>query len=58
MEPLRSLRPEELLEIDEKDIRPLELGDFEQALKVVKPSVKAADLEEYAKWNEEYGSEK
>ena len=56
MEPLRSLKPWELLEIAENEIRGVNLGDFRKALKVVKASVKGSDLEEYAKWNKEYGS--
>ena len=57
MEPLRSLKPEELLQVGEDEIRGVNIEDFRKALNVVKPSVKQSDLEEYDKWNREYGSE-
>ena len=38
------------------NIRPLKLGDFEEALKNVRASVNQKDLQHFMDWNDNYGS--
>ena len=40
MEPIRGLTEEEMIEIDENDIRGVKLEDFTKMMKIIKPSVK------------------
>lgn len=39
-----------------EDIRPLELRDFEEAIKNVRSTVQQKDLDYFLKWNDDYGS--
>mmetsp|Transcript_23714 Transcript_23714/g.59790 ORF Transcript_23714/g.59790 Transcript_23714/m.59790 type:complete len:328 (+) Transcript_23714:605-1588(+) len=41
--------------VSAKDLRPIAAKDFKAALRVVRPSVPAASLKSYEKWNEQYG---
>eukprot|EP00347_Sterkiella_histriomuscorum_P022391 403330656 len=54
MIPLRQISDISNISID--DIRPLDLSDFQEALKNVKASVNQNDLEKYLEWNNQYGS--
>jgi len=54
LNPLR--REEDITKIDANSIPPLTLEDFQDAFKVVKPSVSYQDTEELLKWNQNYGS--
>ena len=40
-----------MIEIDEDDIRGVGLDDFIKMMKIIKPSVKQEDLEQYIQWN-------
>lgn len=37
-------------------IRPIRFTDFEDAMRFVRPTVVAEDLESYQDWNRQYGS--
>lgn len=56
MEPLRLIPDDKMLEIDVKDIRPLEKFDFVTSLKRIRPSVATADLTAMVEWDRLYGS--
>ena len=55
MGPLRSLG-DALLTTDFEKIRPMGLEDFKASLRTIRPSVNKAGLEEYVKWDQEFGS--
>ena len=55
MGPLRSLG-DKLLTTARDDIRPVSYDDFKQSMRTVRPSVSKDGLEEYEKWNKEFGS--
>lgn len=55
MGPLRSLG-DALLTTDFEKIRPMGLEDFRASLRTIRPSVNKAGLEEYVKWDAEFGS--
>jgi SpoVK/Ycf46/Vps4 family AAA+-type ATPase len=55
MGPLRSLG-DALLTTDFDKIRAMGLEDFKASLRTIRPSVGKNGLEEYVKWNDEYGS--
>jgi len=42
--------------INEGDLRPLSMSDFEKALKVIRAANSKSAIEEHEKWNAEYGS--
>lgn len=54
MGPLRSLG-EALLYMTKDEIRPMDLSDFEQSLKSIRPSVDKEGLREYEEWAEKFG---
>ncbi|KAK0764583.1 hypothetical protein N5P37_002049 [Trichoderma harzianum] len=54
MGPLRSLG-EALLYMTKEQIRPMDLSDFEQSLKSIRPSVDQQGLREYEEWAEKFG---
>ncbi|KAL7803776.1 AAA domain-containing protein [Trichoderma aethiopicum] len=54
MGPLRSLG-EALLYMTKDEIRPMDLSDFEQSLKSIRPSVDKEGLKEYEEWAEKFG---
>lgn len=54
MMPLRTL--EDIENVDIANIRPLNLSDFEEALRNVKASVNQDDLQKFMDWNDIYGS--
>jgi spastin len=51
MEPVREIPVENLVKMDQKDIRPLQIADFMKALTKVLPSVSKKSLKEYDSWN-------
>lgn len=55
MGPLRELG-DDLLEMDMENIRSIELKDFENSLKYIKPSVSQEGLMKYEEWAEQFGS--
>lgn len=55
MGPLRSLG-DALLTTDFEKIRPMGVEDFKASLRTIRPSVNKAGLEEYTKWDAEFGS--
>lgn len=55
MGPLRSLG-DNLLSTPTEDIRPIQLGDFIESLKYVRPSVSQEGLKEYETWVTKFGS--
>lgn len=55
MGPLRSLG-DALLTTDFEKIRPMGVQDFRASLRTIRPSVNKAGLEEYVKWDAEFGS--
>lgn len=55
MGPLRSLG-EALLITKREDIRAIGFEDFVTSLKKVRPSVSKEGLNEFEKWNDEFGS--
>ncbi|EPX72686.1 uncharacterized protein SOCG_00449 [Schizosaccharomyces octosporus yFS286] len=56
MGPLRALG-ESLLFTKMELIRPMNLQDFQQSLKVIRPSVNLDGLERYDRWNTEFGQQ-
>lgn len=54
MNPLRNIP--DIREVNLDDIRPLEVIDFTQALRVVKATVNPRDLSSLEEWNDSYGS--
>ncbi|XP_037025108.1 fidgetin-like protein 1 [Bradysia coprophila] len=55
MEPMRLIPVELLRTIDAKDVPRVSFQDFTNALKRVRASVSADDLEQYEKWDSTYG---
>ena len=58
MGPIRSLSPEALLSVSKADIRPININDVVDALRVIRPSVSVDSLQEYQDWTLKYGSER
>ncbi|CAH8849405.1 unnamed protein product [Trichobilharzia szidati] len=56
MGPIRSLTIEAIQQIACEEVRPVELADFYAAFRQVRASVSSDDLEQYLKWNSQYGS--
>jgi SpoVK/Ycf46/Vps4 family AAA+-type ATPase len=54
MGPIRSCA--DIRTMNANDVRPINLQDFEQALKGVRPSVSGKDLAFYREWTDEFGS--
>jgi len=54
MGPIRSCV--DITTMDASAVRPISLGDFEDALRSVRPSVSQNELEGYYQWNAEFGS--
>ena len=54
MVPLRAIT--DIANVDIKNIRPLELQDFRNAITNVKASVNSDDLAKFMEWNDKYGS--
>jgi SpoVK/Ycf46/Vps4 family AAA+-type ATPase len=52
--PIRSLG-DNVISVQEDAIRPIQFQDFAHALEVIKKSVPPSILENYEKWNKEFG---
>nr|CDQ06824.1 Bm9096, isoform b [Brugia malayi] len=46
----------DLVSFSAEEIRPICFSDFELAMRSVRPTVVAEDLERYQAWNKQYGS--
>ncbi|KAI2657641.1 Fidgetin-like protein 1 [Labeo rohita] len=53
--PIRSIRLSDIATISAEQVRPILYGDFQEALKTVRPSVSSKDLELYEEWNKTFG---
>ena len=51
MHPVRELEPGAILQMRKEDIRPVKIKDFENSIKVIRPSVSAKSIMEYTKWH-------
>ncbi|XP_061645744.1 fidgetin-like protein 1 isoform X2 [Phyllopteryx taeniolatus] len=54
--PIRSIQLGDIATITADQVRPIRYGDFQDALKTVRPSVSSKDLELYEEWNKTFGS--
>lgn len=55
MGPVRELRVDELKQLSVSRIRPLSRQDFIQSLRKIRPSVTSSTLDDYIKWNRQFG---
>ncbi|KAM8858661.1 fidgetin-like protein 1 [Spinachia spinachia] len=53
--PIRSIQLSDIATITADQVRPILYGDFQEALKTVRPSVSPKDLELYEDWNKTFG---
>ncbi|XP_017290590.1 fidgetin-like protein 1 [Kryptolebias marmoratus] len=53
--PIRSIQLCDIATITADQVRPILYGDFQEALKTVRPSVSNKDLELYEEWNKTFG---
>uniref|UniRef100_A0A8C1R693 Spastin n=1 Tax=Cyprinus carpio TaxID=7962 RepID=A0A8C1R693_CYPCA len=53
--PIRELRPEQLRNIPAGEMRDIRFSDFEDSLKRIKRSVSPQTLDQYVRWNRQYG---
>ncbi|XP_006901652.1 PREDICTED: fidgetin-like protein 1-like [Elephantulus edwardii] len=53
--PIRSLQTVDIATITPDQVRPISYIDFENALRIVRPSVSTKDLELYEDWNKTFG---
>ncbi|XP_072247504.1 fidgetin-like protein 1 [Leuresthes tenuis] len=53
--PIRSIKLSDIAFITADQVRPILHGDFQEALKTVRPSVSSKDLELYEEWNQTFG---
>ncbi|XP_062865987.1 spastin isoform X2 [Trichomycterus rosablanca] len=53
--PIRELRPEQVRNMAANEVRNIRFSDFVESLKKIKKSVSPPTLNEYARWNREYG---
>ncbi|KAM9365828.1 fidgetin-like protein 1 isoform 1-T2 [Pholidichthys leucotaenia] len=53
--PIRSIHLSDIATIMAEQVRPILYSDFQEALKTVRPSVSAKDLELYDEWNKTFG---
>ncbi|MFT7816354.1 hypothetical protein Z043-120280 [Arapaima gigas] len=53
--PIRSIQLTDIATISPEQVRPILCGDFQEALKTVRPSVSPKDLELYEEWNKTFG---
>ena len=50
--PLREIPPSSIVNMNSKDLRPVNKKDFIESIKVMPPSVSQASINEYVQWNE------
>ncbi|XP_016124861.1 spastin [Sinocyclocheilus grahami] len=53
--PIRELRPEQVRNIPAGEMRDIRFSDFEDSLKRIKRSVSPQTLDQYVRWNRQYG---
>ncbi|XP_028324961.1 fidgetin-like protein 1 [Gouania willdenowi] len=53
--PIRSIQLSDIATITADQVRPILYGDFQEALKTVRPSVSTKELDMYEEWNNTYG---
>ncbi|XP_060755087.1 spastin [Neoarius graeffei] len=53
--PIRELRPEQVRNMAANEMRNIRFSDFAESLKKIKKSVSPQTLEQYVRWNREYG---
>ncbi|XP_021168782.2 fidgetin-like protein 1 isoform X2 [Fundulus heteroclitus] len=53
--PIRSIQLSDIATISADQVRPILHSDFQEALRTVRPSVSAKDLELYEEWNKTFG---
>ncbi|CAJ1066623.1 fidgetin-like protein 1 [Xyrichtys novacula] len=53
--PIRSIQLSDIATITADEVRPILYNDFQEALRTVRPSVSAKDLELYEEWNKTFG---
>ncbi|XP_014055255.1 fidgetin-like protein 1 isoform X1 [Salmo salar] len=53
--PIRSIQLSDIATITPDQVRPIHHCDFQEALRIVRPSVSAKDLELYEEWNNTFG---
>lgn len=53
--PIRELGPEQVRSMAASEMRNIQMKDFEDSLKRIKPSVSPATLTMYTKWNKDFG---
>ncbi|XP_062398164.1 spastin isoform X2 [Sardina pilchardus] len=53
--PIRELRPEQVRNMSANEMRNIRFSDFVESLKKIKRSVSPQTLEQYVRWNQEYG---
>ncbi len=53
---LRRLAPDEFLSVEVSSVEPISIADFQQAFRIIRPSVPSESLRQFVAWNTEYGS--
>ncbi|GLD56068.1 fidgetin-like protein 1 [Lates japonicus] len=53
--PVRSIHLSDIATITAEQVRPILYGDFQEALRTVRPSVSSKDLDLYMEWNKTFG---
>ncbi|KAF4075381.1 hypothetical protein AMELA_G00233800 [Ameiurus melas] len=53
--PIRELRPEQVRNMAANEMRNIRFSDFVESLKKIKKSVSPQTLEQYTRWNQDYG---
>ncbi|XP_053333178.1 spastin isoform X1 [Clarias gariepinus] len=53
--PIRELRPEQVKNMAVNEMRNIRYSDFVESLKKIKKTVSSQTLEQYVRWNQEYG---
>lgn len=54
--PIRDYTMEDLSKVQGSDVRPVNISDFQMALKRVKATVDKAELDAYVQWDNTFGS--
>lgn len=53
--PIREIALDRLKTVKAEDVRNIQLQDFTQALRVIRPSVSGDSLQQFQKWSEQFG---
>ena len=53
--PIREMSAAALRTVKAEDVRPINVRDFESAIRVIRPSVSGDNLKQFQKWSEQYG---